>query len=95
MAKVKSTPVFQGLTLKQLTLLEEKIDTEIALFQIIINKFKEKYGNLEEFEHTLETCQIPEHPQWEESIEFRNATEELQNLKTLRSILTWTHNCLQ
>ena len=40
-----------------------------------------KYGDLAEFEAKLANAELPEHPYWEESIEYRNAYEELEILK--------------
>ena len=42
---------------------------------------RKKYGDLVEFEARLANVELPEHPYWEESIEYRNAYEELENLK--------------
>ena len=44
-------------------------------------QIRKKYGDLVEFEARLANVELPEHPYWEESIEYRNAYEELENLK--------------
>ena len=44
-------------------------------------QIRKKYGDLVEFEARLANTELPEHPYWEESIEYRNAYEELENLK--------------
>jgi len=48
---------------------------------LFIFNIRKKYGDLVEFEARLANTELPEHPYWEESIEYRNAYEELENLK--------------
>ena len=57
---------------------------EIAFYEEVLAKFRKKYGDLVEFEAKLANAELPEHPYWEESIEYRNAYEELENLKIKR-----------
>ena len=48
----------------------------------IIGHFEGKYQcSLETFERKLENLEVPEHPGWEESIEWRNAVEQLDRLE--------------
>ena len=45
-------------------------------------EFKRKYQcSLEAFERKLENLEVPEHPGWEESIEWRNAVEQLERIE--------------
>ena len=60
------------------------IAAEIAFYEEVLAKFKMKYGNLAELEANLANAELPEHPYWEESIEYRNAYEELENLKKMK-----------
>ena len=55
--------------------------SEIAFYEEFLAKFRMKYGDLAEFEAKLANAELPEHPYWEESIEYRNAYEELEILK--------------
>ena len=61
--------------------LHKTITSEIAFYEEVLAKFRMKYGALVEFEAKLANAELPEHPYWEESIEYRNAYEELENLK--------------
>jgi len=61
--------------------LHKTIVSEIAFYEEVLAKFRKKYGDLVEFEAKLANAELPEHPYWEESIEYRNAYEELENLK--------------
>ena len=61
--------------------LHKTIVSEIAFYEEVLAKFRKKYGDLVEFEAKLANAELPEHPYWEESIEYRNAYEELENSK--------------
>jgi hypothetical protein len=79
-------------TLQQLA--EETQGREILLRQVI-RQMKQQYGcSLEELEARLSRGEGQEHPDWEDSIEWRNAVEALQRTQTLRKILEWLINSL-
>jgi hypothetical protein len=60
------------------------------LLRQVISHFEGKYQcSLETFERKLENLEVPEHPGWEESIEWRNAVEQLERIEMSRSIFTW------
>ncbi len=63
--------------------------SEIAFYEEVLAKFRMKYGVLAEFEAKLANAKLPEHPYWEESIEYRNAYEELENLKKMKGVFEW------
>jgi len=70
-------------------LLEETRGREILLQQVI-RQSEQRYGcSLEELEGRLAQGEGREHPDWEDSIEWRNAVEALQRTQLLRSILEW------
>jgi hypothetical protein len=66
-----------------------------VLLQQIIHQLEQRYRcSLEELETRLARGEGPEHPDWEDSIEWRNAVEALQRTQLLRSILEWLVNSL-
>lgn len=59
---------------------------ELEFYEAVINGFEKKYGcSLEELEKRIEREGVPldGHEIWEDSIEWRNATEEKRKLKNL------------
>ena len=75
-------------------LLEETRGREVLLRQVI-RRMEQRYGcSLEELEARLARGEGPEHPDWEDSIEWRNAVEALDRTRALQSILEWLVNSL-
>jgi hypothetical protein len=65
---------------------------EILLRQVI-RQMEQRYdGSLETLEARLARGEGQEHPDWEDSIEWRNAVEALQRTRTLEHILEWLIN---
>lgn len=63
-----------------------KFREEAKYYEAIVKKFEKKYGcSLEELEKRIEKEGVPvdNHEIWEDSIEWRNAVEELEKLKRL------------
>ena len=63
-----------------------KLREEAEYYKVIVKKFEKKYGcSLEELERRIEKEGVPidNHEIWEDSIEWRNAIEELEKLKKL------------
>jgi len=73
----------------------ETVAVEIELYEQILEKFRSKYGDLVEFESKLANAELPEHPYWEESIEYRNAYEGLEGLKMMKGVFDWILNLLK
>lgn len=69
--------------------IHKTITSEIAFYEDVLAKFRMKYGDLAEFEAKLANAKLPEHPYWEESIEYRNAYEELEILKKMKGVFEW------
>jgi len=70
-------------------LLKGELSREVLL-QGIIQRFEQRCGgSLEAFEARLARGEGPEHPHWEDSIEWRNAVESLQRTQMIRSLLQW------
>ncbi len=69
--------------------IHKMITSEIAFYEDVLAKFRMKYGVLVELEAKLANAKLPEHPYWEESIEYRNAYEELEILKKMKGVFEW------
>jgi len=64
----------------------ERLTNELRVYQSAVLKFEKKYtSSLEEFELKLEKEGVPveHHELWEDSIEWRNAKEEIQKLEAI------------
>jgi ribosome-binding protein aMBF1 (putative translation factor) len=64
----------------------KKFREEVEYYEAIVKKFEKKYGcSLEELEKRIEKEVVPidNHEIWEDSIEWRNAVEELEKLKKI------------
>ena len=84
-----------GLTAADIESLEQETSARETLLRRIVQGFEKKYGcSLEEFERRIEARQVPEHPSWEDSIEWRNAVEQLERIKVSRSIFAWIQSLL-
>lgn len=70
-------------------LLEElvkRLKGELEFYEAVIDKFRRKYScTLEELETRIERDGVPveNHEVWEDSIEWRNATEEAERTKRI------------
>jgi len=84
-----------GISQEMLTqLLKDERNREVLL-QGIIRRFEQRYGgSLEALEARLARGEGPEHPDWEDSIEWRNAVEALQRTQILRSLLEWLQHSI-
>jgi len=69
--------------------IHKTITSEIAFYEDVLAKFRMKYGALADFEAKLANAELPEHPYWEESIEYRNAYEELDSVKKMKGVFEW------
>jgi hypothetical protein len=83
----------EGLTMKTVTIedktaraLRSHLLKELALFEGIEKRFQRKYKmSLAQLEEKIEAEGVPaeKHEVWENSIEWRNATEEAAKLKAM------------
>ena len=63
-----------------------KLREEIEYYEVIVKKFEKKYGcSLEDLERRIDEEGVPadNHEIWEDSMEWRNAVEELEKLRKL------------
>jgi hypothetical protein len=79
-----------GITSFTLHQLQEEMQNREVLLQGIIQRFTRQYaGGLAALEARLARGEGSEHPDWEDSIEWRNAVEALQQTRFMRSLLEW------
>ena len=70
-------------------LLDDMHNREVVL-QAMLRRFEQRYGDsLEALEARLARGEGPEHPDWEDSIEWRNAVEALQRTRVMQRLLEW------
>lgn len=93
--KSESRTIDKGINLGVLSTVASSLDSEIKLYEEIVRGFERKHGKLEEFEKKLNVAEIEEHPNWEESIEWRNAIEEMEKFKMVKGVLNWTFRFLK
>ena len=72
-----------------LTGLLDEMRNRDTVLQAVVRRFERRYGTLEALEARLERGEGPEHPDWEDSIEWRNAVEALQRTRLARSLFEW------
>lgn len=84
-----------GLTLKRLEELQSDIRGREVLLDEIVQQFESKYRcTLDELDRSISNQEIAEHPAWEDSIEWRNALEQLYNIQLSKGIFSWLKNWL-
>lgn len=76
--------------------LRDEVTARKNFLQQRLDLFEARYqGPLAELERKLDQGQIEEHPAWEDSIEWRNAVEQLENIQLSESIFAWLQNLLR
>jgi hypothetical protein len=79
-----------GISMEVLGNLLTDADGRTLLLQATIQRFEERYKMpLEALVARLARGEGAEHPDWEDSIEWRNAAETLQRTEKMRSLLEW------
>jgi hypothetical protein len=83
-------PLPQNISRTALIHLREDLSRRESVLQAMLGRFESQYGTqLEILESRLAQGQGQEHPDWEDSIEWRNAVEELQRATLMKSVLEW------
>ncbi len=83
-------PLPQNISRTALTRLRADLSRRESLLDAIVERFQRKYAiSLEALESRLAKGEGQEHPDWEDSIEWRNAVEELQRASLMKSVLEW------
>jgi hypothetical protein len=76
--------------------LQVEVETRKQLLQQLTITFESRYHcSLPELEKQLSQVEIDEHPAWEDSIEWRNAVEQLERIQLSEGVLTWLQNWLK
>ena len=71
------------------------IEQQITIYENIAHQFRERHEcTLETFEHQIAQRKVPEHPSWEESLEWGVALDEIERLYTIQKALRWILNLL-
>jgi hypothetical protein len=84
------TSLPQNISRNALSNLRDDILRRETMLQAMINRFETKYGmTLDALESRLAQGKGQEHPDWEDSIEWLNAQEELQRADLMKSVLEW------
>ena len=83
-------PLPQNISRSALTRLRGDLSRRESVLDAMVERFQKKYAmSLEAFESRLAQGQGQEHPDWEDSIEWRNAVEELQRANLMKRALEW------
>lgn len=71
------------------------VEQQIAVYVNIVRQFERRHGGaLKVFEHQIAQGDVPEHPAWEESLEWGVALDEIERLRTIQKALQWILNFL-
>jgi hypothetical protein len=83
-------PLPRNISRSALTRLRADLSRRESLLDAIVERFQKKYAmSLEALESRLAKGEGQEHPDWEDSIEWRNAVEELQRASLMKRALEW------
>ena len=71
----------------------DMVQNEIQLYKSIVKNFEERYScDLATYQARIERGELPEHPSWENYIEWGVSADELERLEVIRKVLEWTLN---
>ncbi|MFZ5910996.1 MAG: hypothetical protein ACOYYU_13365 [Chloroflexota bacterium] len=85
-----SSPLPPNIAQIVLVQLRDNLAQREILLQTIINRFEAHYNvPLAMLEARLSQGQGQEHPDWEDSIEWRNVMDELRQARLMKSVLEW------
>ncbi|MCX7839968.1 MAG: hypothetical protein N2559_11020 [Anaerolineae bacterium] len=90
MTEVLVNTLPKGVSPETLARLAREAQDRESVLQSIIQRFEQRYQvPLEVFEERLSRGEGNEHPDWEDSIEWRNAVEALQRVRLSRGLFEW------
>jgi hypothetical protein len=79
-----------GISQETLARLAREAQDREAVLQSIVQRFEQRYQiPLQALEERLNRGEGSEHPDWEDSIEWRNAVEALQRVRLARGLFEW------
>lgn len=68
----------------------DEIERQISIYKDIVREFERRRGcDLVAFEQKIVQGKVPEHPSWEDSIEWGVALDELERLGITQKALQW------
>ena len=69
------------------------VEQQIATHVSIVRQFEGWHGGtLETFEHQMAQGDVPEHPSWEEALEWGVALDKIERLRIIQKALQWILN---
>jgi len=72
------------------------IEQQIVTYMSIVHQFEARHGcTLEVFEHQIAQGELPEHPSWEQALEWGVALDEIERLHVIQRALQWILNFLR
>lgn len=78
-----------GMNRKLLAGFAAEVDGRETVLRAMIARYERRYGSLADLEARLDKGEGSEHPDWEDSIEWRNAEAILRRAQNMRSLLEW------
>jgi hypothetical protein len=85
-----SAPLPKNISRNALTRLHDDVARRESVLEAMIRRFETQYKvSLEAFEARLAQGQGQEHPDWEDSIEWRNAIDQLKQADLMKRVLEW------
>ena len=83
-------PFPKNISRNALTRLHDDLARRESVLQAMIRRFETQYNtSLETLEGRLAHGKGREHPDWEDSIEWRNALDELKQADLMKRVLEW------
>lgn len=83
-------PFPKNISRNALTRLRDDLSRRESVLQGMIQRFETQYNvSLESFETRLAEGKGWEHPDWEDSIEWRNALDALKQADLMKRVLEW------
>ena len=72
------------------------IEQQIAAYVSVAQQFEARHGcTLETFERQIAQGEVPEHPSWEEALEWGVALDEIERSRVIQRALRWILNFLR
>ncbi|MCC6299699.1 MAG: hypothetical protein IT314_10400 [Anaerolineales bacterium] len=83
-------PFPKSISRNALTRLRDNLSRRESVMQSMVARFENQYNSsLDALEQRLAQGKGQEHPDWEDSIEWRNALDELQQADLMKRVLEW------
>jgi hypothetical protein len=74
----------------------KELEQQITTYEEIVHQFEVRHGcSLKSYERQIAQREIPEHPSWEEALEWGIALDEIERLRIILRSLQWILNLLR